>query len=54
MLKSSVWQTLAESGIRRHQPAPLKESADCFNDSRGKRRRPPLDFAASLPLGYLP
>jgi hypothetical protein len=41
-----------EAGIRRFQPVSLKESADCFNDSRGKPRWPPLpaELAAQLPL----
>ena len=41
-----------ETGIRRYRSVSIKDSADCFSDSRGRRRWPPLPaaFAAALPL----
>lgn len=41
-----------DAGIRRYLSISIKESADCFNDSRGRPRYPPLppEFAAVLPL----
>ncbi len=41
-----------EAGIRRFQSISIKESADCFNDARGKPRWPPVpaEIAVQLPL----
>ena len=41
-----------DAGIRRYQPVSIKESADCFNDSKGRPRWPPLpaELTAKLPL----
>lgn len=41
-----------DAGTRRYRQVSIKESADCFNDPRGKPRWPPLpaEFVATLPL----
>lgn len=41
-----------EAGVRRYHNVAIRESADCFNDNRGRPRYPPLsaEFTAALPL----
>ena len=50
--KCSSLRQCGDAGIRRYLPISIKASADCFNDSRGRPRWPPLppEFTAVLPL----
>ena len=50
--KCSSLGQCGDAGIRRYLPISIKASADCFNDSRGRPRWPPLppEFTAVLPL----
>jgi hypothetical protein len=49
--KCSSLRQCGDAGIR-YLPISIKESADCFNDSRGRPRYPPLpaELTAMLPL----
>ena len=50
--KCSSLRQCGDAGIRRYLPISIKASADCFNDSRGRPRWPPLppELTAVLPL----
>jgi hypothetical protein len=50
--KCSSLRQCGNAGIRRYLPISIKASADCFNDSRGRPRWPPLppEVTAVLPL----
>jgi hypothetical protein len=50
--KCSSLLQCGDAGIRRYLPISIKASADCFNDSRGRPRWPPLspELTAVLPL----
>jgi hypothetical protein len=50
--KCSSLRQCGDAGIRRYLPISIKASADCFNDSRGRPRYPPLspELTAVLPL----
>jgi hypothetical protein len=52
VVKCSSLGQCGDAGIRRYLPISIKESADCFNDSRGHPRYPPLppELTAVLPL----
>jgi hypothetical protein len=50
--KCSSLRQCGDAGIRRYLPISIMASADCFNDSRGRPRYPPLppELTAVLPL----
>ena len=50
--KCSSLRQCGDAGIRRYLPISIMASADCFNDSRGRPRWPPLppELTAVLPL----
>ena len=50
--KCSSLGQCGDAGIRRYLPISIMASADCFNDSRGRPRYPPLppELTAVLPL----
>ena len=51
--KCSSLGQCGDAGIRRYLPISIMASADCFNDSRGRPRYPPLRLSL-LPCCRLP
>ena len=53
--ESCSFQMCGDAGVRRYHNVAIRESADCFNDNRGRPRYPPLsaEFTAALPLAVV-